>query len=136
MFIIGTNSNSEFYEFNWKSCFLHQHEIMLFNLCISLKLISISSSITSIEDNLFYGSFSAKQIQILSFVISFSNWTFSDYTSSVKSIKNYAFYGCSSIIQIYIFSSLTSIRKYFGKCSNTKISIPSSVIIFSKNVYY
>ncbi|KAK8890642.1 hypothetical protein M9Y10_035425 [Tritrichomonas musculus] len=92
------------------------------NLCSSLKMISIPSSVTTIGNFAFFECSSLTQILI---------------PSSIKSIGEYSFSKCSSLTQILIPSSVESIGDFaFSECSSLEqISIPSSVNFFGKNLF-
>ena len=89
--------------------------ICAFYGCTGLTNISISNSVTSIEQSAFYGCTGFTDITI---------------PSSVVSIGDYAFNRCSSLTSITIPDSVTSVgEKLFDGCTNLKsITIPQAVV--------
>ncbi len=109
----------------------------IFTDCISLKKVTIPSSVTYISDNAFSGCTSLKEITIPSTVTYIGGNAFSGCTSlteiTISALVTYigqlAFSGCTSLTEITIPSSVTWIgeRTFSGCTSLSEITIPSSV---------
>ncbi len=91
--------------------------------CSVLTSVSISNSVTSIDDYAFYGC---------------SSLTSTTIPDSVTSIGNFAFYGCNSLTSVTIPNSVTSIGSLaFGECGSlTSVAIPDSVISIDAYAFF
>ena len=88
-----------------------------------LTSVIIPDSVTSIEDNAFYGCESLASVAI---------------GNGVTSIGNYAFYGCESLASVAIGSGVTSIGEwaFYGCDSLASIVIPAGVESIGVNAFY
>ena len=116
--------NSDMESFNELKLFtgLKEIEECAFELCKSLKSITIPSTVTRIGLNTFYWCKTLQSINI---------------PSRVASIEKYAFYGCDSLQSINIPDGVTSIGDgaFFGCESLQSITIPDSVTSIGYQVF-
>ena len=94
-----------------------------FSRCSSLTSVTIPNSVTSIENNAFYGCGSLTNLTI---------------PNSVTSIGEAAFYGCRSLTSLTIPNSVISIaREAFSSCSSlTNLTIGNSVASIGEMAFY
>ncbi|MBO5773056.1 MAG: leucine-rich repeat domain-containing protein, partial [Clostridia bacterium] len=103
----------------------------------TLTSITLSESITSIDDSAFRSCSNLININIPSGIATIGNYAFDDCTrltsltipNSVTTIGDYTFYGCTSLTSITIPSSVTSIGDYtFYECTSlTSITFPEGI---------
>ena len=108
--------------------------------------LTIPSSVTAIDDNLFYGCYSLKSVTIGNSVTTIGVQAFRDCKNlktltignSVTTIGNGAFAYCSALTSVNIPTSVTTIDDAaFAYCSAlTSVSIPTSVTKISNNMFY
>ena len=106
-----------------------------------LNSITISNSVTTIDDETFSGCANLTSVSIPNSVTSIGNYVFSACSNlisitipnSVTSIGDGAFYNCSSLTSITIPNYVTSIGdRTFAMCDNLKsVEIPNSVTSIS-----
>ena len=111
-----------------------------------IRKVEIGSSVTSIEDNVFYNCYALSSITIPNSVTSIKDYAFYDcyalssitIPSSVENIGNYAFNDCYALSSVTIPSSVTSIGDYAFSycCALSSITIPSSVENIGDYAFY
>ena len=102
----------------------------------SLVSVSLASTVTSIENNAFYGCIALESVTVSATSISVGSSAFNGCSSlqsfpveRISSIGNRSFYNCTALSSIVISSTITSIPDYafYGVAATKELVIPSTV---------